>query len=263
MSWTGWSTKYGFISWEWKLNMFWNLFFWSLGVVNKPFSLVELEWCHVSFRLHIFFWRLCKPPPHPQPHPPSAPLIVSITAHHPLTTIMLQSIWLKLMHSLKQSSSGCIWPLKKCVCVFFFCFTQKGIPYFCLFLENRGRKKNAFFFVVCFFSLLLLRVGTTRFCHVLTTVTFLWNSCVGRRLGLYTIAGDEPETNKTVQGRWFWTVIKISLIMSQSHKTVFSISRFRCTSWGKFSKSRSTFWEIRSCHSHEKWSWRQQPASLA
>lgn len=58
-------------------------------------SVLALEWCHVSFRLRISFWRLSNPPS------PLALLIVSIPTPPSCS---------KLIHSLKQSSSGCFLP---------------------------------------------------------------------------------------------------------------------------------------------------------
>lgn len=76
-------------------------------VLTSPFGPVLLEWCHVSIRLQILFWRLSKQlPPHLTP-PPA--LIVSITAHHPHVPIHL----VKLIHSLKQSSPIALSPWTK------------------------------------------------------------------------------------------------------------------------------------------------------
>lgn len=72
--------------------------------------------------------------------------------------------------------SDCALTLKKSV--FVSCWME--FLTFVFFLENRGqKKKNAFFFSFLSPS---LHGGTTQCCHVLTTVTFLWNSCVGWRL---------------------------------------------------------------------------------
>lgn len=72
--------------------------------------------------------------------------------------------------------SDCALTLKKSV--FVSCWME--FLTFVLFLENRGqKKKNAFLFSFLSPS---LHGGTTQCCHVLTTVTFLWNSCVGWRL---------------------------------------------------------------------------------
>lgn len=76
-------------------------------VLTRPFGPVLLEWCHVSIRLQILFWRLSKHLP-PYPTPPPA-LIVSITAHHPHVPIHL----VKLIHSLKQSSPIALSPWRK------------------------------------------------------------------------------------------------------------------------------------------------------
>lgn len=92
--------------------------------VNKPF-LVELEWCHVSSRLHIFF-----------------PALLIVSTSSPDLPSCSSPLW---WHSCIQ---GHLLSLKQhvhvVVCIS-CCFAQRGIPDFCLFfLENRGRKKNAF-----------------------------------------------------------------------------------------------------------------------
>lgn len=124
---------------------------------------------------------------------------------------MFQSIWVKLNHSLKQFRSG--------GGGFIFCFTQKRIPDFCpFFLENRGRKKNAF--LVCLFF------SSSQSCNRMTlprsdhTSHSFWNSRPGWRLGLSIITGDEPARRETVKWRWFWVVKWLKVIksdMSQSH----------------------------------------------
>lgn len=127
---------------------------------------------------------------------------------------MFQSIWVKLIHSLKQSSSGCIHPLKKYVCVGCNMVShRKGIPDFCLFLENRGRKKNAFFvYFFCFSpSQSWNRMILPRFDHSRIPLKCLcWAKVRACAQSLETSQRQIKQLKSDCQGRE-------SLIMSQSH----------------------------------------------
>lgn len=137
-------------------------------VLTRPFGPVLLEWCHVSIRLQILFWRLSKQLPPP-------PASGTHSFHHRTPSPCSNPLG-QINTFIETIISDCALTLKKSV--FVSCWME--FLTFVLFLENRGqKKKNAFLFSFLSPS---LHGGTTQCCHVLTTVTFLWNSCVGWRL---------------------------------------------------------------------------------
>lgn len=133
------------------------------------------------------------------------------TAHsfHPHTTNMFQ------MNPFIETIPLCLLSL-----LYFVVHAEKDAWLLSFFRKQRAEKKNA---LCCFFSFFFC-VGATWFCHVSTTATFLWHSCVGRRVSLRTIAGDDPEANKAVVWRWLW-IAKWLRVIKSDHEGPESLSQ--------------------------------------
>lgn len=126
----------------------------SLFHVKKPFSLIELEWCHV-YRLQNFVsGDSANPQPLTTPHippPPPALLIVSITTHHhPHTPPQCSNPfgWNQYIHwnySALVAFPKETWKsLSLSVCVWISFYSSWHLS----FLENRGWKRKIFFFLL-------------------------------------------------------------------------------------------------------------------